>query len=233
MSSSFKSSPEIEMSFLCDVKNHRVVFLEANAKFVDILFGFLGVSITSLGKLGIGAMPKICESLASIGTSHLQPEFKSSEFLELKPTDEQWCNKVYDLLNGKSFSYSCVPLYLCQECYFQAKFVPTYITTDPLALCKQCGKPMNLSLHRDLDGDIIVRDDIIFHIFDDMTIKPQGDHLDVLNDVKKMGFKWGDLKEMKLTFTAEMICTMLKTLPSVGEKKSVLTDLFIEKLMKK
>lgn len=164
MSSSSSSSPnppldensqtDLKLLFLYDIKNRKVVLAEAKADFFDMLFGFLGFPISSLGKVKAGAMTRICESLASVGGEAIQPGFNNTDFFNMKPTFEGPHNRLITFLKRESPSsgslarddFKETPLFTCETCTFDSNLFPYYVTTDPKTLGGTCRKAMTKEL---------------------------------------------------------------------------------------
>lgn len=212
------SQTDLKLLFLYDIKNRKVVLAEAGADFVDMLFGFLGFPITSLGKVKAGAMTRICESLASLGGEAIQPGFNNTDFFDMKPTFEGQHNRLITFLKRESPSsgslarddFKETPLFTCGTCTFDSDLFPYYVTTDPKTLCGTCRKGMKKELlyadARDVGG--IARSSLKFLIFDNMEMKPARDCLETFDLVKKMGFNWANLKPKELALTVKMVCAL-------------------------
>ncbi|THG00363.1 uncharacterized protein LOC114296809 [Camellia sinensis] len=167
-----EASQSISLNILVEKEKNRVVFVESNKDFVDIIFSFMTMPIGTIIRLTrerslkgeIGCLKNLYESVENLDEEHFKSEFKEI-ILDPRSAAEIYCrNLKLNLNESKSGKY-----YVCDS--GNCSFV-SYTKTD----CCRCGKPLELearllSLAHE-DGAVFVKPTTRFMITDDFQVLP-------------------------------------------------------------
>ncbi|KAL7258082.1 hypothetical protein ACSBR1_004244 [Camellia fascicularis] len=167
-----KASQSISLNILVEKEKNRVVFVESNKDFVDIIFSFMTMPIGTIIRLTrehsltgeIGCLKNLYESVENLDEEHFKSEFKEI-ILDPRSAAEIYCrNLKLNLNESKSSKY-----YVCDS--GNCSFV-SYTKTD----CCRWGEPLELearllSLAHE-DGAVFVKPTARFMITDDFQVLP-------------------------------------------------------------
>ncbi|KAK8916495.1 hypothetical protein KSP39_PZI022661 [Platanthera zijinensis] len=168
------SSSKIEVKFLIDKEQQRVVFAEAGSDFVDLLFSFLtlplGRIVRLLGKKsGWGSLDSLYESVEQLDAKLFQTEACKKMLLNPRSAAAKQCEgfkiKGIHERNPRRF-------YTCSQDDCQIQYTCNYYSYASKVLCSRCGKFMDAAwqwekLTADEEGfidigtpDFIITDDL-------------------------------------------------------------------------
>jgi hypothetical protein len=176
------ATTEISLKVFMDKKGRRVLFAEADKKFVDFLLSIftlpVGVVARLLKERGgmVGSLPSLYQSIEDMSVTHIKPD-KSKRFL-LEPK-VMVCPKVPLLLPNIASTFR--QLYRCSN---TSKFNTciNYVTDVDRTICPYCHHQMNQivtlidppSTIRESSSskDGYVKGTVTYMVMDDLEVKP-------------------------------------------------------------
>ncbi|KAK8916494.1 hypothetical protein KSP39_PZI022662 [Platanthera zijinensis] len=165
----------IQVRFLIDREQRRVVFAQAGSDFVDLLFSFLILPLGRIARLlskrsGLGSLSSLYESVERLDAKYLQTEACRDMLLNPWSAAAELCEalkiKGIHELNPREF-YTCSQ----EDCLIQSI---CYYTYSSKCLCSRCGKLMDRAQQWKKsitdDGGVFLTHTTDFIITDDLQI---------------------------------------------------------------
>ena len=199
----------ISLKALVDKASNKVIFIEADNDFVDVLFSFLTIPMGTIVKLAskqsaplkIGCMNNLYESVANIDAQHFENEAFREMLLCPKNGAESYCNN----LKVKIADFFPQGYFLCESwncTFFGNKLISLYRGDR----C-QCGRCMNVSCTltgpsslAEQDEGIFVRRSARLMITDDLHVISSSSAATCCSSLAKLGDMNEDSKIEQLTF---------------------------------
>jgi hypothetical protein len=210
------ATTKVSLKLFVDKKGRRVLFAEADKKFVDFLFSIFTLSVgavTSLLKEGggmVGCLPSLYRSIENMGVAYIQPD--KDKFL-LQPHVVMPGAKLPLLLPNVRSTFR--QLYRCPNGYHNSSCT-NYVADDDTTICPTCG--------RKIDGKVIFVDPpsairaslnseegyvkplVTYLVMDDMEVKPSSFSI-LATLLSKFNVKdIGDIEEKVVDVGMDEVC---------------------------
>jgi hypothetical protein len=176
------ATTEISLKLFMDKKGRRVLFAEADKKFVDFLLSIftlpVGVVARLLKERGgmVGSLPSLYQSIEDMSVTHIKPD-KSKRFL-LEPK-VMLCPKVPLLLPNIGSTFR--QLYGCSNSSKYNTCI-SYVTDEDSTICPYCALKMNRIVTfidppstirgSSTSKDGYVKGTVIYMVMDNLEVKP-------------------------------------------------------------
>ncbi|KAJ8615868.1 hypothetical protein MRB53_035240 [Persea americana] len=227
------ASKHLSLNLLVDKQRNRVVYAESGKDFIDILFSFLTMPISSIIRLTtrhskIGSLNTLYESVEDLDLHHMQSEACKTMLLHPRSTSEEQCkNLVLDIDDKTDPSeYYLCPFWICSS------KTHCLVSTVANARCR-CGQVMYRKVYRIKESDELDRRDgvfmkgsIDFIISDDLNVFPVSTSMG-LELIKKVGINEATVLEQRNVNVGRR--EALSILKASLISKTVLSDIFSAK----
>ncbi|XXG89337.1 hypothetical protein AAC387_Pa12g1359 [Persea americana] len=226
------ASKHLSLNLLVDKQRNRVVYAESGKDFIDILFSFLTMPISSIIRLTtrhskIGSLNTLYESVEDLDLHHMQSEACKTMLLHPRSTSEEQCkNLVLDIDDKTDPSeYYLCPFWICSS------KTHCLVSTVANARCR-CGQVMYRKVYRIKESDeldrrdgVFVKGSIDFIISDDLNVFPVSTSMG-LELIKKVGINEATVLEQRNVNVGRR--EVLHLLNRMLLSKTPLTDVFLE-----
>jgi hypothetical protein len=210
------ATTEISLKLFMDKKGRRVLFAEADKKFVDFLLSIftlpVGVVARLLKERGgmVGSLPSLYQSIEDMSVTHIKPDKSKSFLLEPKV---MLCPKVPLLLPniGSTFRqlYRCLNSNTYSTC-------TNYVTDEDSTICPYCKNKMDqIVTFVDPPGTIresstskdgYVKGTVTYMVMDDLEVKPSSPTTLVSLFAKFNVKNIGDIEEKVVDVGMDEVC---------------------------
>jgi hypothetical protein len=172
------AATKVSLKLLIDKKSHRVLFAEADSKFVDFLFSIFTLPVGTVTRLlqkqnMAGCLRSLYNSIESLSDIYIQPD-QDKDFV-LNPKVAISGAEVPLLLPSVDQSNTARKFYRCGS-------HASYVATDRRAICPSCKSSMTTELSyvdppRDIKASSsseggYVKGLITYMVMDDLDVKP-------------------------------------------------------------
>ncbi|XP_042494519.1 uncharacterized protein LOC122073891 isoform X1 [Macadamia integrifolia] len=220
-----QESQTISLKVLMDKENNKVVMVEADSDFVDILFSFLTMPMGTIVRLIsnqpepdiIGSITTLYKQVEKLQEQFLQtPDFKSMLLDPRNNRSETQCRRLELNINDTKPKY-----YICSNWNSCRRSYNSQYSTCKNVRCN-CGNMMDKEICFEIeDGGVFVCGMTKFMVTDDLQVEPMSPATS-LTLLHKLGIKdMSSLQETTLSIGSEEALRLLKV--SLFSK-SVFTD---------
>ncbi|XP_062155327.1 uncharacterized protein LOC133863401 [Alnus glutinosa] len=224
------ASTKVTLKLLIDKKGHRVLFAEADKKFVDFLFSIFTLPVGTVTMLlqkqnMSGCLHSLYKSIENLSDIYIQPD-QDKECL-LKPKVAISGAEVPLLLPSVEQSNTSKTLYRCGSHY-------GYVSHDWRAICPACKSSMNTELNyvdppRDTKASSsteggYVKGVITYMVMDDLDVKPMSTISSITLLTKFNVRDLGTIEEKVVDLGVDEVLSLLE---ASLRSKTVLTDVFL------
>ncbi|XP_059458477.1 uncharacterized protein LOC132188083 [Corylus avellana] len=224
---------KVSLKLLIDKKGHRVLFAEADKKFVDFIFSILTLPVGTVTRLlqkknMAGCLGSLYKSIENLSDIYIQPD--QDKMSLLKPKVAISGAKVPLLLPSVEQSCTDRKIYRCGSYNCQ------FVANDSRANCPSCGKPMNIEQFyvEYAPSNIInasssseggyVKGVITYMVMDDLEVKPMSTISSITLLTKFNVRDLGSIEEKVVDLGIDEVLSLLEvSLKSI----TVLTDVFL------
>jgi hypothetical protein len=210
------ATTEISLKLFMDKKGRRVLFAEADKKFVDFLLSIftlpVGVVTRLLKERGgmVGCLPSLYQSIEDMSVTHIKPDKSKSFLLEPKV---MLCPKVPLLLPNIGSTFR--QLYRCSNSNRYSTCI-SYVTDEDSTICPYCEYQMNqIVTFIDPTGTIresstskdgYVKGTVTYTVMDDLEVKPSSPTTLVSLFAKFNVKNIGDIEEKVVDVGMDEVC---------------------------
>ncbi|KAK1373699.1 putative DNA polymerase zeta catalytic subunit [Heracleum sosnowskyi] len=199
----------VSLKLLVDNSTEKVIFAEAGKDFVDFLFGLLEIPLGSL--LNLLAKESMCESW-SLSKVYESVNELGNEYLQPDQTKKSLLNPDMPFSNTKGTPLMQQLGYQKSQSSSSSNYYGSSRRDD----------------RKEVDG--YVKESVTYMISDDLTVKPVSS-ISTISLINSLGVKdIGTLEEKIVDIDMKKALELVRT--SFGSS-TVLTDVFVEKTMKK
>ncbi|TXG49678.1 hypothetical protein EZV62_025553 [Acer yangbiense] len=182
-------APKLKLKLFIDTKSHRVLFAEACKDFVDLIFYFISLPVSTVIRLlnkksQVGCLDHLYESIENFSDVYMQRN-RNKEYL-LNPKGVMPCNEIPCLLSDLKSS----KVYKCDDC--------SSVAYAPQSLCFFCRRSVSVEITdvvshvagRKIDCVSVgfVKSLVTYMVMDNLEVKPFSDN-SVIILLKKFGVK--------------------------------------------
>jgi hypothetical protein len=178
---------KVSLKLLIDKNGHRVLFAEADKKFVDFLFSIFTLPVGTVTRLlqrknMAGCLRSLYKSIENLSDIYIQPDQDKKYLLNPKVANISGAN-VPLLLPSVEHSYSTKKIYGCAVNH-NYNYNCKYVANDQRVICPSCRKPMtsevsyleytpsdNINTSSSSEGGY-VKGVITYMVMDDLEVKP-------------------------------------------------------------
>jgi len=226
------AATKVSLKLLIDKKSHRVLFAEADSKFVDFLFSIFTLPVGTVTRLlqkqkMAGCLRSLYNSIESLSDIYIQPD-QDKDFV-LNPKVAISGAEVPLLLPSVDQSNTARKFYRCGS-------HASYVATDRRAICPSCKSSMTTELSyvdppRDIKASSsseggYVKGLITYMVMDDLDVKPMST-ISAITLLSKFNVTdLGAVEEKVVDFGMD---EGVRLLVASLQSKTVLTDVFLPK----
>ncbi|KAK0593522.1 hypothetical protein LWI29_038007 [Acer saccharum] len=217
-------APKLKLKLFIDTKSNKVLFAEAGKDFVDFIFYFISLPVSTVVRLlnkksQVGCLDDLYAGIENLSDTYMQKD-RNKECL-LNPKGLISCNEIPCLLSDLKSS----KVFSCYFCNFDVAYAPQ----SRCPSCKQCLSAQikdvvsHVSVHKSKNDDSagFVRSMVTYMVMDNLEVTDNS----AISLLKKFNVKDVDqVEERVVEFSPNEVQKLIKA--SV-ECKAVLTSVFL------